>query len=132
MDWLFGKRKTPQEMLRENKRKLDRAIRELDRERSSLQHQEKKLIAEMKKLAKSGQNGAVKVMAKSLIRARHNITKFYTIKSQLQAVSMRMQVRKKEKSHAHTVRKHTQRHSIHSSRRVVVLRVPARGLPLAN
>ncbi len=35
---------------------------------------------------------AVKVMAKSLIRMRHNITKYYTVKSQLQAVSMRMQV----------------------------------------
>lgn len=43
------------EMLRENKRQLDKAIRELDRERMSLQQQEKKTVAEIKKMAKEGQ-----------------------------------------------------------------------------
>lgn len=43
------------ELLRENKRTLDKAIRELDRERTALQTQEKKLIAEIKKTAKQGQ-----------------------------------------------------------------------------
>ena len=43
------------ELLRENKRTLDKAIRELDREKMGLQNQEKKLIAEIKKTAKQGQ-----------------------------------------------------------------------------
>ena len=43
------------ELLRENKRMLDKAIRELDRERMALQNQEKKVIAEIKKTAKQGQ-----------------------------------------------------------------------------
>ena len=47
-------------MLRENKRMLDRAIRDLDRERIGLQTQEKKLIVEIKKAAKDGQMEAVK------------------------------------------------------------------------
>jgi len=34
---------------------LDKAIRELDRERTGLQTQDKKLIAEIKKTAKEGQ-----------------------------------------------------------------------------
>jgi hypothetical protein len=34
---------------------LDKAIRELDRERVGLQTQEKKVIAEIKKMAKEGQ-----------------------------------------------------------------------------
>lgn len=34
---------------------LDKAIRELDRERMGLQNQEKKTIAEIKKMAKEGQ-----------------------------------------------------------------------------
>lgn len=55
LEALFGKKKTPAEMLRENKRMLDRAIRELDRERMGLQNQEKKTIAEIKKMAKEGQ-----------------------------------------------------------------------------
>lgn len=35
---------------------------------------------------------AVKVMAKSLVRNRHAVTKMYSLKSQLQAVSLRMAV----------------------------------------
>ena len=41
---------------------LDKAIRELDRERASLQSQEKKLVGEIKKSAKAGQ------MVRSLLR----------------------------------------------------------------
>ena len=36
--------------------------------------------------------GAVKVMAKDLVRTRHQIEKFYKLKSQLQGVSLRIQV----------------------------------------
>ena len=43
------------ELLRENKRMLDKAIRDLDRERAGLQLQEKKLIMEIKKMAKQNQ-----------------------------------------------------------------------------
>ncbi len=139
---------------------LDKAIRELDRERMGLQNQDKKLIAEIKKMAKANQmvrpglrrgprtvpcrrgsvavlacprqplcrtlqrqadfrqstkqgttrsslgvqhecigpysalpvQESVKVMAKSLVRNRHAITKMYQLKSQLQAVSLRMAV----------------------------------------
>lgn len=73
---------------------LDRSIREIERERQGLQNQEKKLITEIKKTAKEGQMGAVKVMAKDLIRTRHQITKFYALKSQLQGVSLRIQTLK--------------------------------------
>ncbi|KAL2586892.1 hypothetical protein AAZV13_13G080800 [Glycine max] len=72
MSFIFGKRKTPAELLRENKRMLDKSS------------QEKKLILEIKKSAKQGQMGAVKVMAKDLVRTRHQIEKFYKLKSQLQ------------------------------------------------
>ncbi|PHT52188.1 Charged multivesicular body protein 2a [Capsicum baccatum] len=82
------------ELLRENKRMLDKSIREIERERQGLQTQEKKLIAEIKKSAKQGQMGAVKVMAKDLIRTRHQIEKFYKLKSQLQGVSLRIQTLK--------------------------------------
>nr|GMC92671.1 vacuolar protein sorting-associated protein 2 homolog 1 [Ipomoea batatas] len=94
MSFLFGKKKTPAELLRENKRMLDKSIREIERERQGLQAQEKKLIAEIKKSAKQGQMGAVKVMAKDLIRTRHQIEKFYKLKSQLQGVSLRIQTLK--------------------------------------
>ena len=83
-------RPPPAELLRENKRLLDRSIRELDRERMGLQSQEKKLIMEIKKMAKEGQMDAVRVMAKSLVRNRHAVNKMFALKSQLQAVSLRI------------------------------------------
>eukprot|EP00879_Flechtneria_rotunda_P001741 GHRR01001904.1.p1 GENE.GHRR01001904.1~~GHRR01001904.1.p1 ORF type:complete len:227 (+),score=85.96 GHRR01001904.1:177-857(+) len=104
MEWLFGKKKTPAEMLRENKRMLDKAIRELDRERMGLQNQEKKTIAEIKKMAKEGHMDAVKVMAKSLIRNRHAVNKLYGLKSQLQAVSLRIQTLKSTQAMADAMR----------------------------
>ena len=71
---------------------LDKAIRDVDRERMALQNQEKKLVTEIKKLAKQNQMDAVRVLAKSLVRNRHAVTKLYQLKSQLQAVSLRIQV----------------------------------------
>lgn len=55
MDFLFGRKKTPAEMLRQNQRALNKAMRELDRERSRLEIQEKKIIADIKKMAKMNQ-----------------------------------------------------------------------------
>jgi len=55
MDFLFGRRKTPQEMLRQNQRALNKAMRDLDRERTQLEQQEKKIIADIKMMAKKGQ-----------------------------------------------------------------------------
>lgn len=91
MEWLFGKRLTPQEKLRKHQRSLERTQRELDRERTKLEQQEKKLIQDIKRAAKQGQMGACQVMAKDLVRTRRYIQKFYQMKTQLQAVSLRIQ-----------------------------------------
>ncbi len=64
MEWLFGRRMTPDEMLRKNQRALNKAMRELDRERAKMEQQEKKIINDIKKMAKQGQMDAVKIMAK--------------------------------------------------------------------
>lgn len=55
LDWLFGHRKTPEEMLRQNQRALNKAMRDLDRERNKLEGDEKKVINNIKKMAKEGQ-----------------------------------------------------------------------------
>lgn len=90
MSFLFGKRKTPQEMMREQQRLVQRSIREIDRERTTLQNNEKKTIIEIKKLAKQGQLPAAKILAKDLVRTRSYITKMYTMRAELQAVSMQL------------------------------------------
>ncbi len=92
IEWAFGKRMTPAERLRKHQRALEKTQRELDRERTKLENQEKKLVAEIKKNAKSGQMGAVKVQAKDLVRTRRYIQKFYQMRTQLQAISLRIQV----------------------------------------
>lgn len=84
---------TPAERLRKHQRALEKTQRELDRERTKLENQEKKLVQDIKKNAKNGQMGAVKVQAKDLVRTRRYIQKFYQMRTQLQAISLRIQVR---------------------------------------
>lgn len=111
MEWAFGKRMTPQERLRKHQRALEKTQRELDRERVKLENQEKKLVQDIKKSAKNGQMGPLRIQAKDLVRTRrygmpqttmplHNlltglsryIQKFYQMRTQLQAISLRIQV----------------------------------------
>jgi charged multivesicular body protein 2A len=104
---------TPAERLRKHQRALDRTQRELDRERVKLENQEKKLVQDIKKSAKNGQVGACKIQAKDLVRTRRSVSldcllivaaladfmarnryiqKFYQMRTQLQAISLRIQV----------------------------------------
>lgn len=55
MEWLFGKKLSPEDMLRKNQRALNKAVRDLDREKQKMEQQEKKIINDIKKLAKEGQ-----------------------------------------------------------------------------
>jgi charged multivesicular body protein 2A len=61
---MFGKEKPLKEILRENKRTINRAVRELDREKMTLEREEKRLVMDIKKAAKEQQMAAVKIMAK--------------------------------------------------------------------
>ena len=62
LEWLFGRRLTPEEMLRKNQRMLTKAMRDLDREKALMEAQEKKLISDIKKMAKDGQMVILSVM----------------------------------------------------------------------
>ncbi|PIC48612.1 hypothetical protein B9Z55_007517 [Caenorhabditis nigoni] len=96
MDFLFGRRKTPAEVLRQNQRALNKAIRELDRERARMEAQEKKIIADIKNMAKKNQMDSVKVMAKDLVRTRRYVKKFIMMKANIQAVSLKVQTLKSQ------------------------------------
>lgn len=76
--------------MRENKRSLSRAIRELDRERAKLERQEAKVKNDIRKAAKENQMASVRIMAKDLIRTKNSIQKFHQMRAQLQAVDIRM------------------------------------------
>jgi hypothetical protein len=64
MGQIFGKEKPLKEVMRENKRMITRAVRELDREKMALEREEKRLTMEIKKAAKEQQMSSVKIMAK--------------------------------------------------------------------
>ncbi|KAF8964637.1 Snf7-domain-containing protein [Flammula alnicola] len=80
------------------------AQRELDRERTKLEQSEKKLIMDIKKSAKAGQLNACKVMAKDLVRTRRYVHKFYQMRTQLQAVSLRIQTLRSNQQMAEAMR----------------------------
>lgn len=61
---IFGSEKPLKEVLRENKRMITRAVRELDREKAALEREEKRLTIEIKKAAREQHMGSVKIMAK--------------------------------------------------------------------
>lgn len=104
MEWLFGKRLTPEEMLRKNQRALNKAMRDLDREKMRMEQQEKKVIADIKKLAKEGQMDAVKIMAKDLVRTRRYIKKFMLMKANIQAVSLKIQTLRSQNTMAQAMK----------------------------
>ena len=84
MSFLFGKKKTPAQMMRENQRLLQRAMRDLDRERAAMEKQEQKIIADIKKMAKKNEMGTVKIMAKDLVRTRNTCKKFMLMRANIQ------------------------------------------------
>lgn len=94
----MGKEKPLKEVLRENKRMINRAIRELDRERNALEREEKRLVIEIKKMAKEQQMGAVRIMAKDLVRTRAHVTKFIEMRSHLQSCALKLQTVKSQQA----------------------------------
>lgn len=108
MEWLFGRKKTPDEILRENKRAIDRAIRELEREKGRMEQQEVKLVNEIRKNAKTNQMDSVKIMAKDLVRTKSQIKKFNIMKANLQAISLKTATLKSQNSMAQAMRGVTQ------------------------
>jgi len=104
MEFLFGKRLTPEEMLRRNQRSLNKAIRDLDRERMKMEQQEKKIITDIKKMAKDNQMDAVKIMAMDLVRTRRYIKKFILMRANIQAVSLKIQTLKSQNAMAEAMK----------------------------
>jgi len=104
IETLFGRTVTPAERLRQHQRSLTKAQRELDRERTKLEQAEKKLIMDIKKSAKAGQLNACKVMAKDLVRTRRYVQKFYQMRTQLQAVGLRIQTLRSNQQMADAMR----------------------------
>eukprot|EP01065_Artemidia_motanka_P039105 TRINITY_DN4794_c2_g1_i1.p1 TRINITY_DN4794_c2_g1~~TRINITY_DN4794_c2_g1_i1.p1 ORF type:complete len:245 (+),score=95.56 TRINITY_DN4794_c2_g1_i1:94-735(+) len=89
---LFGvKQKTPQELAKEWKAQLRQEDRKLDRQIRDLERSEKKVMDEVRKAAKKGDNASVKILAKEIAGARKAKKRFYVAKAQLNSVSLSLQ-----------------------------------------
>ncbi|KAL9456489.1 hypothetical protein AB3S75_005673 [Citrus x aurantiifolia] len=88
---IFRKKTTPKEALRESKRDMATATRGVEREIAALQLEEKKLVAEIKKTAKTGNEAATRILARQLVRLRQQITNLQGSRAQIRGVATHTQ-----------------------------------------
>ncbi|XP_048637399.1 vacuolar protein sorting-associated protein 2 homolog 2-like isoform X2 [Brassica napus] len=99
---IFRKKTTPKDLLckrskrdtnalRTSKREMAVATRGIEREISSLQLEEKRLVAEIKKTAKTGNEAATKILARQLVRLRQQITNLQGSRAQIRGVTTHTQ-----------------------------------------
>ncbi|KAG6423574.1 hypothetical protein SASPL_113975 [Salvia splendens] len=101
---IFKKKTSPKEALRTSKREMAVATRGIEREITSLQMEnlfaicnlkERRLVAEIKKTAKTGNeasfNAATKILARQLVRLRQQITNLQGSRAQMRGVETHTQ-----------------------------------------
>ncbi|CAH2078443.1 unnamed protein product [Thlaspi arvense] len=88
---IFKKKITPKDALRTSKREMAVATRGIEREITSLQLEEKRLVAEIKKTAKTGNEAATKILARQLVRLRQQITNLQGSRAQIRGVTTHTQ-----------------------------------------
>ncbi|XP_020204592.1 vacuolar protein sorting-associated protein 2 homolog 2 [Cajanus cajan] len=88
---IFKKKTSPKEALRSSKREMAVATRGIEREIASLQMEEKKLVAEIKREAKTGNEAATRILARQLVRLRQQITNLQGSRAQIRGVATHTQ-----------------------------------------
>ena len=86
----FFHKKTPQEIIREQKLNISHSIREIQREIKRLEREEKRLTNEIKRMAKAGRTGTVRVVAADLVKTKKQIDKLETVVAQLNSTKMKL------------------------------------------
>ncbi|MED6206831.1 hypothetical protein PIB30_030392 [Stylosanthes scabra] len=94
---IFTKKPTAKEALRESKREMTTATRGIEREIGALQLEEKKLVAEIKRTARIGNEAATKVLARQLVRLRQQIANLQGSRAQMRGIATHTQA-----MHAHS------------------------------
>lgn len=88
---IFAKKPTAKEALRESKKEMANATRGIEREITTLQLEEKKLVAEIKRTAKTGNEAATKTLARQLVRLRQQIAKLQASRAQMRGIATHTQ-----------------------------------------
>ncbi|KAA0183927.1 Charged multivesicular body protein 2a [Fasciolopsis buskii] len=101
---LFGSKKTVDQQLRANKRAISRAVRELDTEKRRLEQDKTRITGEIKKLAKQNEMDAVRILAKQIVRNNNYIKRFTLMRTNLEAVGLKLQTLKSTNAMAETMK----------------------------
>eukprot|EP01137_Pigoraptor_chileana_P010697 Opistho-2@60615 len=88
---LFGKSKTPQELVRDWRLRMKHEERTLERQIRAIQTEENKVKISLKAAAKKGDADVCKILAKEIIQSRKAVNKMYASKAQINSVVMSMQ-----------------------------------------
>lgn len=91
MSFIFGKKKTVQQQIREKKREVDRAVRSIDTEIARLEKDKAKLGNEIRKFAKQNEMDSVKVLAVQIARTNRQIKHFTSARTNLQVIGHKLQ-----------------------------------------
>ncbi|XP_055061172.1 charged multivesicular body protein 2b [Misgurnus anguillicaudatus] len=81
------KKKTVDDVIKEQNKELRGTQRQITRDRTALEKQEKQLEMEIKKMAKTGNRDACKVLAKQLVQVRKQKTRTYAVSSKVTSMS---------------------------------------------
>jgi charged multivesicular body protein 2A len=86
----MGAKLTVAEQIKANKRMIQRAVRDMDRERAELERDQRKLEADIRNLAAKGQMSAARIAAKDLVRTRKSVEKFHQMSSTLKGLNLKI------------------------------------------
>uniref|UniRef100_A0A8C1P001 Charged multivesicular body protein 2Bb n=1 Tax=Cyprinus carpio TaxID=7962 RepID=A0A8C1P001_CYPCA len=81
------KKKTVDDVIKEQNKELRGTQRQITRDRAGLEKQEKQLEMEIKKMAKTGNREACKVLAKQLVQVKKQKTRTYAVSSKVTSMS---------------------------------------------
>ncbi|XP_051559573.1 charged multivesicular body protein 2b-like [Myxocyprinus asiaticus] len=81
------KKKTVDDVIKEQNKELRGTQRQITKDRTALEKQEKQLEMEIKKMAKTGNRDACKVLAKQLVQVRKQKTRTYAVSSKVTSMS---------------------------------------------
>ncbi|ORC91414.1 putative SNF7-like protein [Trypanosoma theileri] len=85
------KRETPEEQAKIWRRQLNSEMRKIDTQIRKIQREEMKVKQAAKQAARQGDNVAVRMLSKEIIRSRNAVRRMYTARTQMNSVSMHLQ-----------------------------------------
>ncbi|XP_062390652.1 charged multivesicular body protein 2Ba isoform X2 [Sardina pilchardus] len=86
------KKKTVDDIIKEQGKELRGTQRQITRDRAALEKQEKQMEMEIKKMAKTGNREACKILAKQLVQLRKQKNRTYAVSSKVTSMSTQTKV----------------------------------------